>query len=91
MPKLFSDVWLLPLPLVIVVAGLAGGWLTARVSTRAVSAAAERETETLLDDIDQRMIGVATDLVLAPAERELDELARYRAELRTAAGDFRLR
>ena len=91
MPKLFSDVWLLPWSVVMVVAGLAGGWLTARVSTRSVSAAAERETEALLDDIEQRMGGVATELVLAPAERELDELARFRAELRTAAGDFRPR
>ena len=90
MPKLFSDVWLLPWPVVMVVVGLVGGWLTARTSSRAVSAAASRETEALLDDIQQRMGGVATELVLAPAERELDELARFRAELRTAAGDFRL-
>jgi GTP-binding protein EngB required for normal cell division len=91
MPKLFSDVWLLPWPVVMVAAGLVGGWLTARSSTRAVSSAAEGETEVLLDDIQQRMNGVATELVLAPAERELDELARFRAELQTAAGDFRLR
>jgi hypothetical protein len=70
--------------------GLVGGSLTARISSRAVSAAASRETEALLDDIGQRMGGVATELVLAPAERELDVLARFRAELRTAAGDFRL-
>jgi GTP-binding protein EngB required for normal cell division len=90
MPKLFSDVWLLPWPVLMVVVGLVGGSLTARISSRAVSAAASRETEALLDDIGQRMSGVATELVLAPAERELDVLARFRAELRTAAGDFRL-
>jgi hypothetical protein len=90
MPKLFSDVWLLPLPVVMVAAGLLGGWLTARISSRAVNAAASRETEALLGDIEQRMGGVATELVLAPAVRELDELARFRAELRTAAGEFRL-
>jgi GTP-binding protein EngB required for normal cell division len=90
MPKLFSDVWLLPWSVAVVVVGLVGGWLTARFSARAVSEAAGRETEALLVDIRYRMGGVATELVLAPAERELDELARFRAELRTAAGDFRL-
>jgi GTP-binding protein EngB required for normal cell division len=91
MPRLFSDVWLLPASVVVVAAGLVGGWLTARTCTTAVSAAAERETQVLLDDMQQRMSGVATDLVLVPVEGELDELARYRAELRTASGDFLLR
>jgi len=91
MPMLFSDVWLLPASVVMVAAGLVGGWLTARACTRAVSAAAERETQALLDDMRLRMNGVATDLVLVPVERELDELARFRAELRTATGDFLLR
>ncbi len=68
------------------VVGLAGGWLTARIGTRAVSRAAARETEDLVDDIRRRLATVAGDLVLAPAESELDELARFRAELRTAAG-----
>jgi GTP-binding protein EngB required for normal cell division len=91
MPRLFSDAWLLPAAVVMAAGGLLGGWLTARTSTRAVSAAAERETQVLLGDMRQRMNGVATDLVLVPAERELDELARFRAELRTATGDFLLR
>ena len=38
MPKLFSDVWLLPWSAVMIVVGLGAGWLTARVCTRAVSA-----------------------------------------------------
>jgi uncharacterized membrane protein len=91
MPKLFSDVWLLPWSALAVVAGLVGGWLTARICTRAIAAAAGRETDILLDDIRQRMSGVATELVLAPAERELDELERFRTELRTAAGGSLLR
>jgi len=91
MPRLFSDAWLLPASVVMVAAGLVGGWLTARTCTTAVSAAAERETQVLLDEMRQRMNGVATELVLVPAERELDELARFRAELRTASGDFLLR
>ncbi len=86
MPKLFTDSWLLPWAAAMVLVGLLGGWLTARVCVRAVSDAAERETQLLLDDIDRRMAGVARDLVVAPAELELAELDRFRAELRTAAG-----
>jgi hypothetical protein len=86
MPKLFSDPWLLPWAAVMVVAGLAGGWLTARICTRSVSQAAERETEGLVDDIRRRLTALAGDLVLAPAESELDELERFRTELRAAAG-----
>jgi GTP-binding protein EngB required for normal cell division len=86
MPKLFTDSWLLPWAAAMVLVGLLGGWLTARVCIRAVSEAAERETQLLLDDIDRRMAGVARDLVVAPAELELSELDRFRAELRMAAG-----
>jgi GTP-binding protein EngB required for normal cell division len=86
-PKLFSDEWLLPWAALMVIASLAGGSLTARICTRAVSQAAARETEDLVDDIRQRLAALASELVLAPAESELDELARFRSELRTAAGD----
>lgn len=86
-PKLFSDEWLLPWAAVMVIAGLAGGWLIARICTRAVSRTAAHETQVLIDDIRRRLVIVAADLVLAPAESELDELARFRSELRTAAGD----
>jgi GTP-binding protein EngB required for normal cell division len=85
-PRLFSDAWLLPLAAVMVIGGLVGGWLTARSCTRAVRRAAERATEDVADDIRRRLEGVASELVLAPAESELDELQRFRAELRAAAG-----
>jgi len=84
-PSLFSDPWLLPWAVLMVVTGLVGGWMTARICTRKVSQAAERETEDLVDDIGRRLTAIADDLVLGPAESELDELARFRAELRTAA------
>ena len=87
MPKLFSDVWLLPWSAVMIVVGLGAGWLTARVCTRAVSDAAETEREQLLEDIRQRMITVAREMVVDPADRELAELDRFRAALRVAAGD----
>jgi hypothetical protein len=84
-PRLFADPWLLPIPLAMIVVGLVGGWLTARVCVRSVSDAAERETADLLDDIYHRLTGVARDLVVVPAERELAELGVFRGELRTAA------
>ncbi len=86
-PKLFSDPWLLPWAVVMVIVGLVGGSLTARICAGAVSQAAEREVDDLIDDIQRRLAGVAGELVIAPAESELDELERFRAELRTAAGD----
>jgi GTP-binding protein EngB required for normal cell division len=85
-PKLFSDPWLLPWAAALVVVGLAGGSLIARVCTRAVSQAAERETEDLADDIRRRLTALAGELVVGPADSELDELDRFRSELRAAAG-----
>jgi GTP-binding protein EngB required for normal cell division len=87
MPKLFTSSWYLLWAAGLVVFGLVGGWLTARICTRAVSAAANRETDLLRRDIDERLAGVARELVLAPAELELAELDRFRGELRIAAGE----
>jgi len=87
MPRLFTTTWYLLWAAGLVVFGLVGGWLTARICTRAVSAAANRETDLLRRDIDERLTGVARDMVLAPAELELAELDRFRAELRIAAGE----
>jgi len=67
MPKLFTSSWYLLWGAGLVVFGLVGGWLTARICTRAVSAAANRETDLLRRDIDERLAGVARELVLAPA------------------------
>jgi GTP-binding protein EngB required for normal cell division len=85
-PKLFSDAWLLPWAALMVIGGMLGGWLTARACTRAVSKSAEGATEEVADDIRRRLEGVASELVLAPAESELDELQRFRAQLRAAGG-----
>jgi GTP-binding protein EngB required for normal cell division len=85
-PRLFSDAWLLPWAALMVIGGLAAGGLTARSCTRAVRQAAERATEDVADDIRQRLESVAAELVLAPAEAELGELQRFRAELRAAVG-----
>ncbi len=86
-PKLFADAWLLPIPVAMIVVGLAGGWLTALICARAVTDAAEEEAAELLDDIQRRLIAVARDLVVAPAELELAQLGVFRKQLRVAAGD----
>jgi GTP-binding protein EngB required for normal cell division len=84
-PKLFADQWLLPWAAAMIVVGIAGGWLTARICTSAVSRAAERESDALVDDIADRMTDVARQLVVDPAELELAELGQFRAELRIAS------
>jgi len=89
-PKLFSDAWLLPWAALMVIGGMLGGWLTARACTRAVSKSAEGATEEVADDIRRRLEGVANEMVLSPAESELDELQRFRAQLRAAGGYARV-
>jgi hypothetical protein len=78
---------LLPWAALMIVVGLTGGWLTARTCSRSVGVAAAREAEETVDDITRRLAAVAGDLVLAPADSELDQLDRFRAELRIAAGE----
>jgi GTP-binding protein EngB required for normal cell division len=86
LPKLFSDPWLLPVAVAIVICALGAGWLTARACTRAVAEAASRETSLVLQEIDRRIGAVAHDYVISPAELELAQLEQYRADLRVAAG-----
>ncbi len=86
MPKLFTGSWYLLWAAGLIVVGLGGGWLTAKICTRAVSATAKREMEQLRQDIGQRIAGVAHELVVTPAELELAQLEHFRTELRIAAG-----
>jgi hypothetical protein len=51
-----------------------------------VTERARQETDLVLAEIGRRMTGVARDYVVSPAELELAELARFRAELQVAAG-----
>ena len=90
LPALFSDLVFVPVSAVVVVVALAAGWLLARRCVTAVQVAAIRETEQLVADIGDRMAAVADEFVVAPAERELAELDRFRAELEVAAGHGRL-
>src|SRR5580698_6638277 len=90
LPALFTSLMLLPVAAVVVAVALTAGWLMARQCATAVQAAATRETDALVDDIEERITSVARDLVIAPAEQELGELVRFRAELEIAAGRGRL-
>jgi GTP-binding protein EngB required for normal cell division len=81
LPRLFSSVLLLPVALLFVFVALLAGWAMAQRCSDGVSAAAARETRLLEDDITRRMTGIAQFLVIAPADLELSELERYRAEL----------
>lgn len=87
-PRLFTNAWLIPWVGLLTAAALAGGWLTARLAIKSVREAAEADTARLLADIDLRLAEVAHEYVTAPAELELSEYGRFRAELRAAAGEF---
>lgn len=89
LPRLFSSVLLLPVAAMVVIFALLYGWLMARRCETVVRDGAARETELIEDDIRRRMTGVAHDLVIAPADLELSELERYRAELEVARGHGR--
>ena len=87
LPELFTAKLYLLAAAGLIVVGLAGGWLTAFICTRAVSARARREMDLVRQDIDKRMAALARELVVAPAEQELEELEQFRADLRVAAGE----
>jgi GTP-binding protein EngB required for normal cell division len=79
-PHLFSNLGLLPLIAVLIVALLVLGWLTSSACVNSVRTAAIREKEEVAKDMrDQEM-------VVRPAEQELAELDWFRAELRIALG-----
>ncbi|MGH3393907.1 MAG: hypothetical protein ACRDPO_04385, partial [Streptosporangiaceae bacterium] len=85
-PSLFRDVGLLPLIALLIAALLVLGWLTASTCVNAVRNAAIREKEDVAKSMQARMASVAQELVVTPAQQELSELDRFRAELRVALG-----
>ena len=85
-PRLFSDDALVPLIVIMIAVMLVLGWLTASACVNAVRTAAIRENEQVAEAMQDRMASVAQDLVVAPAQQELSELERFRAELRAALG-----
>jgi len=82
--SLLSDVGLLPWVVLIAAALLLLGWLTANGYTTVVARKADEEREQAEQKMHAAIAGVAQGMVLAPIERELLELARFREELAVA-------
>jgi GTP-binding protein EngB required for normal cell division len=85
-PHLFRSLSLLPLIGILIVAMLLLGWLTSSACLNAVRSAAIRENDEVAESMQDGIAGVAKELVVAPAQQELSELDRFRAELRVALG-----
>ncbi|HMH93179.1 MAG TPA: GTPase [Streptosporangiaceae bacterium] len=85
-PHLFRAVGLLPVLVLLLAAAMVLGWLTANSCLKAVRTAAVLENEQVAEDMQNRMARVAQELVVVPAQQELAELERFRAELRAASG-----
>jgi GTP-binding protein EngB required for normal cell division len=85
-PHLFRAVGLLPVLVLLLAAAMVLGWLTANSCLKAVRTAAVLENEQVAEDMQNRLAGVAHELVVVPAQQELAELERFRAELRAASG-----
>ena len=88
-PRLFSDLSLLVWIAALIVAMLLLGALTASACLNMVRAAAADESRQVAALMRGRMAAVASEMVVVPAEQELSELGRFRAELRVAAGQPR--
>jgi GTP-binding protein EngB required for normal cell division len=84
-PRLFSELSLLPWIAALIVAILALGALTASACLNAVRTAAARESREVVDAMRARMAGLAHEMVIMPGERELSELGRFREELGVAS------
>jgi GTP-binding protein EngB required for normal cell division len=82
--SLISDTSLVPWLAVMVVALLLLGWLIESWCQNMVVLAADREREQASQAIMSRIAAVTSELVLAPAGRELADYERFRAELAAA-------
>ena len=85
-PRLFSDVSLLPWIVVMIAAFLLLGWLTASGSRNVVRAASEQESERVQETMRAKIGDVAREMVIVPVEQELAEYGRFRDGLRVTAG-----
>jgi energy-coupling factor transporter ATP-binding protein EcfA2/type IV secretory pathway VirB2 component (pilin) len=81
---LLHDLTLLPWVALLTAALLLLGWLTASGCMSLVVREADQERERGEQAMNAAIAGVARQMVLAPVERELSELARFRAELAVA-------
>jgi GTP-binding protein EngB required for normal cell division len=83
---LISEASLIPWLLVMAVAMLVLGYLTAAACRNIAVAAADRERESAEHAMRDGVAGVTNDLVLVATGREIDQYERFRREVAVAAG-----
>ena len=81
---LLRDAGLLPWVALLAAAVLLLGWLTANACMTLVARDASQERERAEQQMRAGIAGVAQQMVLAPADRELSEFARFQEELAVA-------
>ena len=84
-PTLLSRTSALPWIIALAIVALVLGALTSSVCIRLVVSGAEREKAQITVAMQERIVGVAADMVIVPSEQELSELERFRDETRIAA------
>jgi hypothetical protein len=87
-PRLFSNLSLLPVILIMIAAFLFLGWLTAIGCLTLVRSAAGHERDEMQERMRDKVGSVAREMVVAPTEQELAEYEFFRTELRAAAGEL---
>ena len=83
---LISEASLIPWLLIMAVAMLVLGYLTAVACRNVADVAAERERESAEQPMRDRVADVTHDLVLVAAGQEIDQYERFRREVAVAAG-----
>ncbi len=81
------DVEGLPVPTVLLVAGILGGLLVAFLARLAVGAGARRRARTAQRRLSERVAAVGDELIVAPVQEELEARGRLCAAAARAAGD----
>jgi len=83
---LISEASLIPWLLIMAVAMLVLGYLTAVACRNAAVSAAERERESAAHAMRERVADVTHDFVLVATGREIDQYERFRREVTVASG-----
>jgi len=84
-PRLFSEPGLLPWAIILTVAFLFLGWLTAAGCLNLVRSGAARERERVQETMRAKIGMVAREMALLPAEEEFGEYRRFVNEFRIVA------
>jgi GTP-binding protein EngB required for normal cell division len=87
-PRLFSNMSLLPVIIIMIAAFLILGWLTATGCLTLVKSAAGRERDEMRKRMRDEIGSVTREMVVVPTEQELAEYESFRTELRAATGEL---